>query len=834
MISARYSAFISYRHQSPDQEIASRLHRMIETYTIPSALRKNGIRHPGKVFRDQEELPLSADLGHDIETALDNSEWLICICSPRYLESRWCLREVEYFIEHKSRDRVLTVLVEGEPEDSFPELLLYETDEAGNRKEREPLAANVRGAGLAENLKKLKKERYRILAPIIGTTFDGLYQRQRRRVLRNVLTAALATVVILGSFLAYALIQNVRIEEERTAAARNECDLLVEKSVYYSSVNRKSEATRLALEAKTVSETVDGYAKEPIREALAVSCSMGDFSVAAELDFPGLVNHDPSCFFSPDGTKIAVLDSRSALTLCDASTGERLWVSPPFSHDISSVHWNAESTQLVVTVQWGHTVCLIDAGTGEHRKEISISWPVNAVFEGKNVLIAFAQGLVRWEPDVSDENFPYVFRIDEDQSIASSAQRNDRFITLSQSFPTPRIFVKEISSELYSCVEMPDNTVIKGYAVSPDGRWIYVHQYSKCFVMDLTTDKILWTADPTRSGMEATECTPIWVGDVILDCGAARSTMTGEVLYTTKNSAAGVTPDEQYFYDATAFYRVSDGSWFADVPGDLKAVSPAGDRLVVYYTTEYGRGLPGNPDMIASRNKKAYLELSPGNGSQYTLDRYEGVILEIPANTAPKSGDEGKAIALNDPYGTVTTGYIMSRNFFSPDSRYCVILNLGGYIPVYDLEKSNEPIARIYDFSVGDHVEAIDLGFSADSRYAAIAGAAGQVAVYELETGRMVRSFTDTYLSRSLSGLKFNRDGLYLMVSDYDRSSFHIYSVAGGQTMYVMHAAQEVASWGFDEATGDAVLCYTDGSALLARMFDDEEALYSYARQKAE
>ena len=47
-----------------------------------------------------------------------------------------------------------------------------------------------------------------------------------------------------------------------------------------------------------------------------------------------------------------------------------------------------------------------------------------------------------------------------------------------------------------------------------------------------------------------------------------------------------------------------------------------------------------------------------------------------------------------------------------------------------------------------------------------------------------------------------------------------------------MHAVREVASWGFDEATGDAVVCYDDGSALIARMFEDEETLLGYAREK--
>ena len=53
MGSTKYCAFISYRHQSPDQEIAKALHTAIETYGIPASIKKkNGIRKMGKVFRD--------------------------------------------------------------------------------------------------------------------------------------------------------------------------------------------------------------------------------------------------------------------------------------------------------------------------------------------------------------------------------------------------------------------------------------------------------------------------------------------------------------------------------------------------------------------------------------------------------------------------------------------------------------------------------------------------------------------------------------------------------------------------------------------------------------
>ena len=216
----KYCAFISYRHQSPDDVIAKALHTAIETYGVPAGIRKKtGKKKLGRVFRDQEELPLSANLGSDIETALDHSDWFIAICSPRYLESRWCLRELEYFMQKKGRDRVLAVLVEGEPETSFPEVLRFSMDEAGNRTEVEPLAANLRGSDWK---KKLKDEKLRLLAPMLSVTFDELKRRERQRAIRRTFTVSAAVLVAaagLGVFLAVNHARQERLREEAALQA---------------------------------------------------------------------------------------------------------------------------------------------------------------------------------------------------------------------------------------------------------------------------------------------------------------------------------------------------------------------------------------------------------------------------------------------------------------------------------------------------------------------------------------------------------------------------------------------------------------------------------------
>ena len=73
--------------------MAGHIQKQLERYRIPKAIQKaTGIKKIDRIFRDKEELPLSSNLGDDIESALHNSDFLIVICSPRLMESVWCQR----------------------------------------------------------------------------------------------------------------------------------------------------------------------------------------------------------------------------------------------------------------------------------------------------------------------------------------------------------------------------------------------------------------------------------------------------------------------------------------------------------------------------------------------------------------------------------------------------------------------------------------------------------------------------------------------------------------------------------------------------------------------
>jgi WD40 repeat protein len=226
----RYAAFISYRHTPGDMEMAKRVHTGLETYVIPKSVRhKIGRKKIGRVFRDQEELPIGSDLDDNISKALEESGYLLVICSPRTPESYWVCKEIESFIKMHDRNHVLAVLIEGEPAESFPPQLLV--DENGNPVE--PLAADVRGATKKEVNAKFKTELLRLAAPLIGCTYDELRQRDRdRRIKRAVSIVTLAASVITLAGTAFG-IYNANVAARMKQLANEKSRLAEEISIQY-------------------------------------------------------------------------------------------------------------------------------------------------------------------------------------------------------------------------------------------------------------------------------------------------------------------------------------------------------------------------------------------------------------------------------------------------------------------------------------------------------------------------------------------------------------------------------------------------------------------------
>lgn len=252
----KYKAFISYRHGGIDEKVAIQVRKRIEQYYIPRKIRKSRkIKRVGRIFRDTEELRAASDLSAIIEEALDETEWLIVICSRRYQESVWCMQEIEYFLKIRSRDQIIVILVDGEPEESFPKLLT-QVERDGKIVEIEPLAVDIRGKSEHQIIKNLKREKIRFLAPMLSVEYEALRQRERERTVKKAATVLTAGFASLGIVIGAITYQNIQIQEAYNALDDSMQQTLRGESYYlaeyadeaYKNGDKKT-AAMLALEA---------------------------------------------------------------------------------------------------------------------------------------------------------------------------------------------------------------------------------------------------------------------------------------------------------------------------------------------------------------------------------------------------------------------------------------------------------------------------------------------------------------------------------------------------------------------------------------------------------
>lgn len=210
----KYWGFISYSHR--DRQWGEWLHKAIESYRVPARLAGTSGRHgavPKKlfpIFRDRTELSAAGGLDVALQNALDQSRCLIIICSPASAASRWVNEEILYFKRRGGEDRILCLIVDGEPgasagnqpeRECFPPALRFKLgpDGALSDTPAEPLAADLREQADGRDGARLK-----ILAGLLGVGFDDLKRRdlqtrnRRLAVLAGISTAVSAAMVVLA------------------------------------------------------------------------------------------------------------------------------------------------------------------------------------------------------------------------------------------------------------------------------------------------------------------------------------------------------------------------------------------------------------------------------------------------------------------------------------------------------------------------------------------------------------------------------------------------------------------------------------------------------------
>lgn len=119
-MSYKYTAFISYN--SKDDKVARWLQKRLESYSLPSVLaNESGVgnklegnsRRRFRIFRYVTDFV--AKNINDVTKELDQSKYLIVVCSPNSANAPWVRTEVGYFIANNRKNDIIPLVVNGIP-----------------------------------------------------------------------------------------------------------------------------------------------------------------------------------------------------------------------------------------------------------------------------------------------------------------------------------------------------------------------------------------------------------------------------------------------------------------------------------------------------------------------------------------------------------------------------------------------------------------------------------------------------------------------------------------------------------------------------------------------
>lgn len=328
MAEFKYWAFLSYSHN--DKKWGDWLHKALETYRVPRRLVGKD-SSDGKIpkrlfpiFRDREELRVSADLGTNINEALRQSRYLIVICSPHAAQSRWVGQEIVEFKKLEREDRILALIVAGEPnasdgksgfvpeDECFPKPMRYRLAANGelSTDPTEPLAADVREGKDGKDNAKLK-----LLAGLLGVNYDDLRQREHERRLRRARGIGLAAILLTAIFAGlafWATMQKRQTQRLLVASDTNRAEELFSKD---------DSSSALVFLARAVQQDPDRNSAAADRLWFALTERAWPLPLSAPMRHQGKIL---SACFSRDGTKVLtasqdtarVWDLNSGIELC--------------------------------------------------------------------------------------------------------------------------------------------------------------------------------------------------------------------------------------------------------------------------------------------------------------------------------------------------------------------------------------------------------------------------------------------------------------------------------------------------------------------------------------
>ena len=219
----KYYAFISYSRKN--SKAASYLHKSLERFRIPVKYVPEDLRPAGQkflrpIFRDRRDLEVKeGNFTDDIRTAIEQSRYLIVLCSPDAAGSVWVNEEVKHFLATHNNDiaAVVPVILTGKPghggnEECLPPDLCVEQITGRNLSSMIPDEGEPERSGWENGVVQALSYMLRVNREKIKATVDA----ERIRLLR--LNLLIGAIVLLG----FAALTLWAIRAERAATANEQ------------------------------------------------------------------------------------------------------------------------------------------------------------------------------------------------------------------------------------------------------------------------------------------------------------------------------------------------------------------------------------------------------------------------------------------------------------------------------------------------------------------------------------------------------------------------------------------------------------------------------------
>lgn len=204
----KYYAFISYK--SDDEKWAKRLQEQIEKFRLPAYLCKKNPEHPKRLkpcFRYHTDIGIN-ELKTELQEKLERSKFLIVVCSPRSAKSEWVGEEIETFVRLGRKNNIIPFVVDGKPysgdaDECYHPVVRKHFPRSDSREtDQEILGANVHEEGQGSARTKWNKAVMKVIAKMQGLEFDELWQREKRRRVRNAIAWTLGMAAVLAALVA--------------------------------------------------------------------------------------------------------------------------------------------------------------------------------------------------------------------------------------------------------------------------------------------------------------------------------------------------------------------------------------------------------------------------------------------------------------------------------------------------------------------------------------------------------------------------------------------------------------------------------------------------------